>query len=328
LNSSFVEARSATIDRPFADGSVCVAVYPHDLPASDIIDDLVGQAVLAEELGFDGVTLAEHHGLPGYVPNPVQAAEWILAATTRIWAGPCPLILPIRSPGLVAEEVAWLAVRFPGRVVVGFAPGYAHGDFEIAAASRQDRSKRFREALPILVGALSGRAAAPLAGDPAIAATLGRPLVVVSTAAGPVLARNAARCGAGLILGPYNPVPKCRAIFDAYLEEGGPGPRILIRRPWVGSDATARMENLATHYKSIGADDSWMSERMSSELVFSSDGKEIAERLQSAIHEANASCLRVMFNLPGTTPQEVREQLCRFGEEVLPHLRRSGELVT
>ena len=110
---------------PFAPGSVSLRLYPHnDLPAPAIVDELRAQAALAAEHGFDGVMTSEHHGgFHGYLPNPLQAAGWCLEAMDHGWAAPCPLLLPLRPPALVAEEIAWLAARFPGRVGLGVASG-------------------------------------------------------------------------------------------------------------------------------------------------------------------------------------------------------------
>ena len=75
------------------------------------------QARLAARAGFAGVMTSEHHGgLRRLLPNPLQLAGWLLEAMPTGWAAACPLLLPLRPVGLVAEEVAWLAARFPGRV--------------------------------------------------------------------------------------------------------------------------------------------------------------------------------------------------------------------
>ena len=101
---------------PFAGGSVSLRLYPHnDLSAPEIVAELRAQAALGAEHGFDGVMTAEHHGgFAGYLPNPLQVAGWCLEAMATGWAAPCPLLLPLRPPAMVAEEIAWLAARFPG----------------------------------------------------------------------------------------------------------------------------------------------------------------------------------------------------------------------
>src|SRR5215472_3577695 len=153
---------------PFAPGSVSLRLYPHlDLPAPAIVEELRGQAALAAEHGFDGVMTSEHHGgFAGYLPNPLQAAGWCLEAMADGWAAPSPLLLPLRAPALVAEEVAWLAARFPGRVGVGVAAGALPADFEVMGLTMDHLADRFSAGLEALAALLRGQASGPLADDP------------------------------------------------------------------------------------------------------------------------------------------------------------------
>ena len=143
---------------------------------------------------------SEHHGgFAGYLPNPLQATGWCLDAMTTGWAAPCPMLLPLRPVALVAEEVAWLAARFPGRVGVGVAAGALDDDFAVMGTTRDDLAARFTAALETLVGALSGHAPGVLAGDRALQWSIEHPVPVVSGAMGFTAARRAARVGAGLL---------------------------------------------------------------------------------------------------------------------------------
>ena len=98
------------VKTPFASSSICYKPYVCDGDTSARIEDLLAQAVAAEETGFDGVTVSEHHlGFPGYFPNPLQAASWILERTVRTWVAPAPMLPLLRPTNLVVEELAWLA---------------------------------------------------------------------------------------------------------------------------------------------------------------------------------------------------------------------------
>ena len=178
---------------------------------------------------------AEHHGgFAGYLPNPLQVAGWCLEAMTTGWAAPCPLLLPLRPPAMVAEEIAWLAARFPGRVGVGVASGALPADFEIMGLTMHDLTARFSAALEVVAGMLSGRDAGALATDPAIAACADRPVTILSAAMGFTAVRRAARVGAGLILDSLSAPDRCRELIDAYHDAGGDRPCVLVRRAWVG----------------------------------------------------------------------------------------------
>src|SRR3954453_23684093 len=171
---------------PFAPGSVALRLYPHgDLPAPPIRDELCAQAALAARHGFDGVMTSEHHaGFHGYLPNPLQAAGWCLESMADGWAAPCPLLLPLRPSALVAEEIAWLAARFPGRVGLGVASGALPADFEIMHVPMDALAARFTAAFEELTGILDGSASGALADDPAIASARDHPIPVLSAAMG------------------------------------------------------------------------------------------------------------------------------------------------
>src|SRR5438445_537281 len=109
-----------------------------------VLQEMRAQAASAVEHGFAGVMTSEHHGgFAGYLPNPLQLAGFLLDAMPTGWAAPCPLLLPLRPPALVAEEVAWLAARFPGRVGLGVAAGALLVDFELMGTPVDDPTARF-----------------------------------------------------------------------------------------------------------------------------------------------------------------------------------------
>src|SRR5688572_17570670 len=141
-------------------------LYPHNEldDAGAVVAELQGQARLAAEVGFDGVMTSEHHGgFAGYSPNPLQIAGWLLEAMPTGWCAPCPMLLPIRPVALVAEEVAWLAARFPERVAVGVAPGALPLDFEVMGVAFDERMTAFRAGLGPLVAMLRGEQLGDLA---------------------------------------------------------------------------------------------------------------------------------------------------------------------
>ncbi len=96
-------------------------------------------------------------GFPGYLPNPLQMAGFILDESPSGWAAACPLLLPLRPTAMVAEEVAWLAARYPGRVGLGVAAGALPLDFEAMDLSVATAVEVFRAELPRIVDMLRGR---------------------------------------------------------------------------------------------------------------------------------------------------------------------------
>ena len=88
-----------------------------------IIHDAVDQAVLAEELGYDGIWFVEHHGLYEYshCSSPESMLAYIAAKTNRITLGHGITLTPYRynHPIRIAERVAMLDVLSNGRVIWG-----------------------------------------------------------------------------------------------------------------------------------------------------------------------------------------------------------------
>ncbi len=309
---------------PFEPGSVSLRLYPHnDLPAPAIVEELCAQAALAAQHGWDGVMTAEHHGgFAGYLPNPLQAAGWMLDAMPAGWAAPCPLLLPLRPPPLVAEEIAWLAARFPGRVGLGVAAGALRDDFEIMGTTLDDLAARFSAGLEAVVGMLTGSDPGMLAGDPAIKACAERPVPIVSAAMGFTAVRRAARLGVGLLFDSLSAPERCRALSDAYRDAGGDGPCVVIRRAWLGEAPRERVEQQLDVYRSY-APRSAQAHWEGDQLVGASDARAVAEALADGARRAGADAVNLRVHVPGVSPTAARKQIARLGDEVVERLRRA-----
>jgi alkanesulfonate monooxygenase SsuD/methylene tetrahydromethanopterin reductase-like flavin-dependent oxidoreductase (luciferase family) len=308
---------------PFAPGSVSLRLYPHlDRTAPEIVDELRTQAALAVDHGFDGVMTSEHHGgFAGYLPNPLQAAGWCLDAMPSGWAAACPLLLPLRPVALVAEEVAWLAARFPGRVGVGVAAGALATDFEVMDTNLEDLAPRFTEGLARLARLLQcGDEGGLLEGDPAIGACATHPVPIASAASSPTAARRAARNGVGVVLDSLSTPERCRALTDAYRAAGGVASCILIRRVWVGEpiqERVAQQVDVYRGYAPTGAQRHWGAD----EQLAANEPGAVAAGLVDALRRSGCDALNLRVHVPGVPPDAVREQIVRIGTEVLGAVR-------
>jgi alkanesulfonate monooxygenase SsuD/methylene tetrahydromethanopterin reductase-like flavin-dependent oxidoreductase (luciferase family) len=310
--------RSAPV---FASGSISLRLYPHELHARELVREYLDQARLAEAVGFDGLMTSEHHGgFPGYFPNPLQLTGFLLGETSRVWAAPCPLLLPLRHWSHVAEELAWLAARFPGRVGAGAAVGGLAKDFELADLSYADRFTRLREQLPLLARALRGEAAAELAGDTALAACSEHPVPLVVAGQSPPALRRAAKLSLGLLFDSLQTAENLRELSDEYRKAGGAGPRILIRRVWLGPAPSLEAERQQNFYRSY-ADPKVQTRWGSDELVQAESGEGLAEALASLLARSGCDSLNLRIHLRGIGPGAIRAQIERLGNELLPALR-------
>ncbi|HXZ61288.1 MAG TPA: LLM class flavin-dependent oxidoreductase [Acidimicrobiales bacterium] len=309
---------------PLAKGSISLRVYPNDLAPAAVVRDLQEQARLAEASGFDGCMTSEHHGgFPNYLPNPLLAATWLLEATEGIWAAPCPLVLPLRPVTQVIEDVAWAYHRFPGRVGVGVAAGALPVDFELAVVPFDEMFPRYRAALSTLAAAFQGRAEGPLAAEPAVAALAGGEVPVAAAVQADKTVRRAAELGVGVIFDSIQSVARTRQLAEAYVDAGGTGPRILIRRCWVGERPTANAAAQMARYRTYAparAQAQWGAD----ELIAGADGREVAERLGDVLARSGCDTLNIRVFLAGVPPEAVHEQVRALGEQTLPVLRRGA----
>ena len=80
--------------------------------------NIIDEAMLAEELGFEGIWIAEHHFATNYSlsPNPLTLLAAIAERTTRLKLGAGVTCLPEHNPVRVAEEIAVLDHISEGRV--------------------------------------------------------------------------------------------------------------------------------------------------------------------------------------------------------------------
>ncbi len=309
---------------PFASGSVSLRSYPHSgLGPVETIAELRAQAALAVEHGLDGVMTSEHPGgFPGYLPNPLQLAGFLLDAMSTGWAAPCPMLLPLRPAALVAEETAWLAARFPGRVGLGVAAGALAVDFEIMGIPMDGLTERFTEGLELVTAALRGAATGPLADDPALAACRDNPIPILSAVASVTAARRAARLGTGLLFDSLVTPERARVLVDAYRGAGGTASCVLVRRAWVGEPPRADVERQVDVYRGYApanAPAHWGADEM---IVGAA--ADVARGLREVQTAAGADALNLRVHVPGVTPVAAREQIARLGAEVVPRLRTSA----
>ncbi len=117
--------------------------------------DHLRYAARVDELGFDGIWVAEHHCTPqGYNPAPLIALTALSQATKHCRLGTQPLLLPLRNPVLVAEEAAAVDMFSGGRLILGVGVGYLESDFDAIGISRKERGARTDESIDILCKAL------------------------------------------------------------------------------------------------------------------------------------------------------------------------------
>jgi alkanesulfonate monooxygenase SsuD/methylene tetrahydromethanopterin reductase-like flavin-dependent oxidoreductase (luciferase family) len=302
-------------------------LYPLDLPPAEVVSELRLEARLAEEAGFDGCMVSEHHGgFANYLPNPLLATTWLLDATDHLWAAACPTLLPLRPVSQLVEDLAWTQHRFPGRVGVGVGAGSIPVDFEMAGIPVEEMFPRYRAALVALAEALGGKPTGGLAADPGVAALGAGEIPIVAGVQTVKTTERAARLGMGVLYNSLQTTEAVRQQTDAYLEAGGAGPRILIRRIWVGAEPAANVETQMVRYRAAAMTgeatarimDRW---GQGDNQIAGSDGAGVAEELYDTMVQAGCDALNIRIFLAGLTAADIHDQLSRHAAETLPRLR-------
>ena len=304
---------------PFAPGSVSLRLYPHQLDQpTAVLDELQYQADLAVRSGFEGVMLSERHGGAwGQIPNPLQAAGWLLGAMPNGWVAPCPLLLPLRQSAIAAEEIAWLDARFAGRVGVGFGSGGNEPDFRFVGVPFDERNERFDRSLREVVALLRG--APDAVADPAIsrARRVGVPLL--SAAMSTKAARRAAELGIGIIGSSLLDETRTRALVDRYHDAGGRGPHVVIVRVWLGEPPWELVDRQLGEYRHAAG--GTLTTATEEGMIHGTDAGAIAARIVERVEATRADALNVRVHVAGLDPSVAREQISTVGTEVLPRVR-------
>ena len=70
------------------------------------IDEVIAEAQLAEEVGFDSCFFGEHHqDRDGFLPSPLIVATAVAAQTTTLKVGTSVILLPLHNPPKAAAVI-------------------------------------------------------------------------------------------------------------------------------------------------------------------------------------------------------------------------------
>ncbi|UGS35977.1 LLM class flavin-dependent oxidoreductase [Capillimicrobium parvum] len=124
------------------------------------IDDLLDLIVYAEELGYDGAWITEHHSTVYGRPSPAVILSAAAARTSRLRLGLGVIALPWHYPLDVVEDLATLDVISHGRLDPGFGRGLFPFEYKFFNSPMDESRGRFKESLDFILEAWNtGKAA-------------------------------------------------------------------------------------------------------------------------------------------------------------------------
>jgi alkanesulfonate monooxygenase SsuD/methylene tetrahydromethanopterin reductase-like flavin-dependent oxidoreductase (luciferase family) len=302
----------------------------------DRVRAVVTQAVVAEQSGFTGVAIGEHHFTRYIVSAPELLLAAIAARTSTVRLSTAVTLLPHRDPVRVAEELATLDVLSDGRAELVVARGVSKATDVAFGIGSDDLRPRFDEYLRLLLRLLRstdvtwhGTFRSPLSGVTTTPRPIQSPHPTVWIGSG-----SAVSADLGAELGLPLMLPSTLRNPDVYLEVvaryrasvSTPGRVALPSHVYVArSDARERWRPYLSAYARFadplrGDGQPVDVDRLMSGSAVCGDPVEVAERLNGLQKLLGLDAHLVLIDVGGLPPAEVLAAIRLFGAEVIPQL--------
>ena len=136
-------------------GMSLTSSYSIERASSALLDSLVGQVKLMAGLGFDSLSLGDHHLTHDHYIQVMPTISNMAAFSGDMQLLPL-FLLPFYNPILLAEQVATLDVITGGHTVVICGLGYDPAAFSAFGTSQRARAPRFVETFRIMRALFAG----------------------------------------------------------------------------------------------------------------------------------------------------------------------------
>ena len=107
-----------------------------------------------------------------------------------------------------------------------------------------------------------------------------------------------------------------RGLSDAYDEAGGTGPKILIRRVWIGGPPGEAVDNQLDIYRTYTTEGTMARWDQGANTVLAADGAEAAEQLHAEMAATGTDTINIRIHVVGLSPAYIRDQLELHGDLV------------
>ena len=122
------------------------------------LEDFVKHVCEAEDLGYHGIALVEHHFMgTGQISSSLSLLAYLAARTKRIRLGTGVVVLPWHNPVLLAEQVATIDQLSNGRFDFGIGRGYRPNEFAGFRMSPAEAAARYEESYAFMKRAWMSR---------------------------------------------------------------------------------------------------------------------------------------------------------------------------
>ena len=133
------------------------AYYPdHQLGGARLYQNMLDQAVLADRLGYDAVSITEHHLINILLmPAPLPFAVKIAGLTTRVKIMTSVIVLPLHDMRVLAGQLVCTDIFTDGRLLLGVGRGAFAFEMERLGVPMENSREKFDESLDVLQALLS-----------------------------------------------------------------------------------------------------------------------------------------------------------------------------
>jgi probable F420-dependent oxidoreductase len=315
------------------------------------IDEVIAEAQLAEDSGFDGCFFGEHHqDKDGFLPSPLIVATAVAARTRRLNVGTSVILLPLHHPVHLAEDVITLDLVSKGRVILGVGIGYQAADFRAFGVRMEHRVALFEEGVEIIRKCWAGEPFSFHGAHYTLEDVQIRPRPI-QTPAPPLwigasvlaAARRAGRLGDAFVATPSADLNSTMRLVDAYRQaalQAGRRPQVvLMRDAWVaqtGAEAAAvygpevmtayryYWQNRLAEFRNIGPEVEFTLDNLAPNRLILGDPETCVGEFQRW-HQATGAdymLLRLRHaHSGGPAHEKIMQTLKLFGERVLPYCR-------
>lgn len=193
------------------------ATRPEVASHRDLYAAAMDMSAFADEHGFGGITLSEHHCVDdGFLPSPLVFAGAVGGRTRRVAIHVCALLAPLHDPIRLAEDLAVLDLATGGRVSTYAGLGYRPIEYQALGRDFSRRGPLLDNVLETLLKAWTGE---PFRYRGAEIRVTPKPLTkphpaLIVAGSTPAAARRAARFGL-----PFGPPLSDPALNQLYLDE-------------------------------------------------------------------------------------------------------------
>jgi alkanesulfonate monooxygenase SsuD/methylene tetrahydromethanopterin reductase-like flavin-dependent oxidoreductase (luciferase family) len=323
---------------------------------ADVYRGMVERITLAEQLGFDWVSLSEHHYSPRILtPSPPMAAAYVAAKVHKIKIALLGPIVSHANPIRIAEELAMLDTMAGGRLVVGLLRGTSNEALSYDLNPRESR-ERTDEGMELILKAWTEPQPFGWQGRHFKYRTVSvwpRPLqqpypptysLGTSAEAGAFAARN--HVGLGVSYGPFEVMGRATGYYREQCAVHGwtPGPdQIIFRANIVLAETDVEAHRMMEAYparaafslgdsvatalldvdtRNIAGETRAASINRALPINFIGSPDTVVAQIRECREKTGAGVIDLGFNTPGSAdPADLLASLDLFGRKVLPRIR-------